>query len=91
MQAVAQTMWAVQTGQSWQQAVADTPDALRPGVQALGFTALRNWGRAQALCAELAAKPPPKPVVRSTPSTRLPKADSAAPIMPAQAAMTCTQ
>ena len=59
MQAVAQTMWAVQTGQSWQQAVADTPDALRPGVQALGFAVLRNWGRAQALCAELAAKPPP--------------------------------
>lgn len=59
MQALAQTMLAVQTGQSWQQAAADTPDALRPGVQALGFTALRNWGRAQALCAELAAKPPP--------------------------------
>ena len=59
MQALASVMLRVQTGQSWQQAVADTPDALRPGVQALGFAALRNWGRAQALCAELAAKPPP--------------------------------
>jgi 16S rRNA (cytosine967-C5)-methyltransferase len=52
-------MMRIQEGQSWQQAVADTPDALRPGVQALGFAALRNWGRAQALCAELASKPPP--------------------------------
>jgi 16S rRNA (cytosine967-C5)-methyltransferase len=52
-------MLRIQMGQSWQQAVAETPDALRPGVQALGFAALRNWGRAQALCAELAAKPPP--------------------------------
>jgi 16S rRNA (cytosine967-C5)-methyltransferase len=59
MQVLAQVMLRVQTGQSWQQAAADTPDALRPGVQALGFAALRNWGRAQALCAELAAKPPP--------------------------------
>ena len=59
MQALAQVMLRVQSGQSWQQAVADTPDALRPGVQALGFAVLRNWGRAQALCAELAAKPPP--------------------------------
>ncbi len=59
MQALAQVMLRVQSGQSWQQAVADTPDTLRPGVQALGFTALRNWGRAQALAAELAAKPPP--------------------------------
>ena len=59
MQALAPVMLRVQMGQSWQQAVGDTPDALRPGVQALGFAALRNWGRAQALCAELAAKPPP--------------------------------
>ena len=59
MQALAPVMLRVHTGQSWQQAVADTPDALRPGVQALGFSVLRHWGRAQALCAELAAKPPP--------------------------------
>lgn len=35
----------------------------------------------------LATKPPPKSVARATPPTRLPKADSATPIMPAQASM----
>ncbi len=36
----------------------------------------------------LTTQPPPKPVTRSTPSARLPKADSATPIMPTQAPMT---
>lgn len=59
MLAVAQAMAAIQAGQSWRQATADTPNGLRPGVQALGFSVLRHWGRATALRQILAKLPPP--------------------------------
>lgn len=59
MQALARSMMAIQGGQSWGQAVADVPNHLRPAVQSLGFTALRQWGRAEALKQMLVSKPPP--------------------------------
>lgn len=46
-------------GASATAALADVPLALRPGVQALGFQALRNLGRAQSLRRHLAARAPP--------------------------------
>ena len=59
--AVAQGLQMILAGQSGNQALAEVPARLRPGVQALLFQVLRQLGRAQALRAQLAPKaPPPK-------------------------------
>ena len=49
LQSVVGVLQAVHNGQSTQQALADVPAALRPGVQALSYAALRQWGVARAL------------------------------------------
>jgi 16S rRNA (cytosine967-C5)-methyltransferase len=58
LHAVAALVLAVRAGQSTTTALAQTPSALRPGVQALGFAVLRQLGTAQALREQLAKKPP---------------------------------
>lgn len=50
---------AVRDGQSMTPALEDIEAALRPGVQALAFHALRWLGRAEALRQQLAKRPPP--------------------------------
>jgi len=50
---------AVRDGQSMTAALDDVDAQLRPGVQALGFHALRWLGRAEALRQQLAKRPPP--------------------------------
>ena len=50
---------AVRDGQSMTAALLDVDSSLRPGVQALGFHALRWLGRAEALRRQLAQRPPP--------------------------------
>ena len=50
---------AVRDGQSMTAALLDVDATLRPGVQALGFHALRWLGRAEALRQQLAKRPPP--------------------------------
>ena len=50
---------AVRDGQSMTPALDDVDAALRPGVQALAFQALRWLGRAEALRQQLARRPPP--------------------------------
>ena len=50
---------AVRDGQSLTAALLDVDTSLRPGVQALGFHALRWLGRAEALRQQLAKRPPP--------------------------------
>ena len=50
---------AVRDGQSLTAALLDVDASLRPGVQALGFHALRWLGRAEALRQQLAKRPPP--------------------------------
>ena len=50
---------AVRDGQSMTAALLDVDSTLRPGVQALGFHALRWLGRAEALRQQLARRPPP--------------------------------
>ena len=50
---------AVRDGQSMTPALEDVDAALRPGVQALAFHALRWLGRAEALRQQLAKRPPP--------------------------------
>ena len=50
---------AVRDGQSMTAALLDVDARLRPGVQALGFHALRWLGRAEALRQQLAKRPPP--------------------------------
>ena len=50
---------AVRDGQSMTAALLDVDSTLRPGVQALGFHALRWLGRAEALRQQLAKRPPP--------------------------------
>ena len=50
---------AVRAGRSMTAALEDIDATLRPGVQALGFHALRQLGRAEALRQQLATRPPP--------------------------------
>lgn len=56
--ATAGALRAVREGASATPALASVPAPLRPGVQALLFHALRQWGRAQALRRKLVARPP---------------------------------
>lgn len=55
----AQALQAVRAGQSGTAALAGVDTALRPGVQALLFQALRNLGLAQAVRRQLAPRNPP--------------------------------
>ena len=59
LQGAASLLLAVRDGQSMTAALLDVDSALRPGVQALGFHALRWLGRAEALRQQLAKRPPP--------------------------------
>jgi 16S rRNA (cytosine967-C5)-methyltransferase len=59
LQGAASLLMAVRDGQSMTAALEDVDAALRPGVQALGFHTLRWLGRAEALCQQLARRPPP--------------------------------
>jgi 16S rRNA (cytosine967-C5)-methyltransferase len=59
LQGAASLLLAVRDGQSMTPALEDVDAALRPGVQALGFHALRWLGRAEALRQQLAKRPPP--------------------------------
>lgn len=45
----ARMLHAVEQGRSLSDALPKVPDALRPGVQALTFHALRHWGQADVL------------------------------------------
>lgn len=58
----ARTLSAVNKGGSLTDALPKVPPALRPGVQALTFHALRHWGEATVLQG-LLAKRPPQPLV----------------------------
>ena len=59
LQGAAGLLMAVRDGQSMTAALLDVDHTLRPGVQALGFHALRWLGRAEALRQQLAKRPPP--------------------------------
>ena len=59
LQGAASLLLAVRDGQSMTAALLDVDTTLRPGVQALGFHALRWLGRAEALRQQLAKRPPP--------------------------------
>jgi 16S rRNA (cytosine967-C5)-methyltransferase len=59
LQGAASLLMAVRDGQSMTPALEDVDAALRPGVQSLGFHALRWLGRAEALRQQLAKRPPP--------------------------------
>lgn len=59
LQGAASLLLAVRDGQSMTAALLDVDSTLRPGVQALGFHALRWLGRAEALRQQLAKRPPP--------------------------------
>ena len=59
LQGAAGLLLAVRDGQSMTAALLDVDSTLRPGVQALGFHALRWLGRAEALRQQLAKRPPP--------------------------------
>ncbi|SFU99180.1 16S rRNA (cytosine967-C5)-methyltransferase [Polaromonas sp. YR568] len=59
LQGAASLLMAVRDGQSMTAALEDVDGALRPGVQSLGFHALRWLGRAEALRQQLARRPPP--------------------------------
>ena len=59
LQGAASLLQAVRDGQSMTAALLDVDSSLRPGVQALGFHALRWLGRADALRQQLAKRPPP--------------------------------
>ena len=59
LQGAASLLMAVRDCQSMTAALEDVDAALRPGVQALGFHALRWLGRAEALRQQLAKRPPP--------------------------------
>jgi 16S rRNA (cytosine967-C5)-methyltransferase len=54
----ARTVQAVQQGRSLNDAMPKVPQALRPGVQALTFHALRHWGQATAWLGYLAERTP---------------------------------
>jgi 16S rRNA (cytosine967-C5)-methyltransferase len=58
MQATAQVLQAVAQGRSLTDALAAVTQVPRPGVQALAFAALRQWGLAQALRSQLAPRAP---------------------------------
>ena len=59
LQGAAGLLLAVRDGQSMTAALLEVDSSLRPGVQALGFHALRWLGRAEALRQQLAKRPPP--------------------------------
>ena len=59
LQATAQLVQAVLGGQSTTRLLPQVPPRLRPGVQALGFSVLRQLGQAQALRQQLARRAPP--------------------------------
>ena len=59
LQGAASLLMAVRDGQSMTAALEDVDAQLRPGVQALGFHALRWLGRAEALRQQLVRRPPP--------------------------------
>jgi 16S rRNA (cytosine967-C5)-methyltransferase len=59
LQAAAQVLAAVRSGQSATLAIAAVDAPLRPGVQALAFQVLRQLGRADALRRQLAKRAPP--------------------------------
>ena len=59
LQGAASLLQAVRDGQSLTAALEEVDATLRPGVQALGFHALRWLGRAEALRQQLAKRPPP--------------------------------
>lgn len=58
LQAAAAVVQAVAAGHSTSAPLEATPAALRPGVQALSFQVMRQWGRARALRAVLAPRRP---------------------------------
>ena len=58
LQAVAKSLAEVARGGSAQTALEDVPLALRPGVQAILFQALRQWGQARAWRDMLVQRPP---------------------------------
>lgn len=58
LQWVAQNVLAVEKGRSLAEVMPTVPSALRPGVQALTFEALRHLGAARALAKLLAQRPP---------------------------------
>ncbi|MFI5447645.1 16S rRNA (cytosine(967)-C(5))-methyltransferase RsmB [Polaromonas sp. UC242_47] len=59
LQGAAFLLLAIRAGRSMTAALEDIDATLRPGVQALGFHALRQLGRAEALRQQLAKRPPP--------------------------------
>ena len=59
LQGAAALLLAVRAGRSMTAELERVPPHLRPGVQALGFHALRWLGRAEALRQQLASRPPP--------------------------------
>lgn len=59
LQGASSLLMAVRGGQSMTAALEKIDGALRPGVQALAFHALRWLGRAEALRQQLAKRPPP--------------------------------
>lgn len=59
LQAAASVLAAVRAGESATAVMGRVEPALRPGVQALAFQALRNLGRADALRKQLARRAPP--------------------------------
>ena len=58
LEAVAQALHGILGGQSSKSVLAQVPQRLRPGVQALLFQVLRNLGRAQALQKQLVSRAP---------------------------------
>ena len=62
LQAAAEVLAAVRAGRSGGEALEAVPAALRPGVQALVYAALRQLGRAEALRRLLAPRKPPPAV-----------------------------
>lgn len=60
----ARMLHAVEQGRSLADALPTVPAALRPGVQALTFHALRHWGQATVVLQLLAQRAPP-PLVRA--------------------------
>lgn len=58
LNATATVLLAVHAGQSWTTAQLDVDNALRPGVQALAYAVLRQYGTALAVRAQLAKRAP---------------------------------
>jgi 16S rRNA (cytosine967-C5)-methyltransferase len=58
LNATAGVLAAVRNGRSWTTAQLDVEPALRPGVQALSFAVLRQYGMAQALRSQLVQRAP---------------------------------